>query len=647
MGAMRIGAYEVAETLGKGGAGTVFRARAPDGREVAVKLLNRTDAESLARFERERRLLAALSAAEGFVPLLDAGTADAGVFLVMPCLRGGTLRDWLARGPLGVETTLALGSALARAIARAHALGIVHRDLKPENILFATKPGVGGAEPLVADLGLAKHFREDAPGASQSVQLSRAGELRGTAGYMAPEQMRSSQDVGTEADVFALGAILHECLAGEPAFVGDNLLLLFAKVEQGERRPLRSACPGAPRALVETIDRALATDPAKRFRDASELARALDGTSARPRPLARLIAVAVIVLAAALALTARRPETTASPGEVTPGPVTKPETTPVTTAAAALPAWFRQLPAGARPDPLPPGIAPTETPREYRNARDGTILVFVPGGPFLMGTADARLPDALPIHEVVLSPFFIAKLELTNERFAAFVAATGYATEAETGAAAFVVGPQAAGWSKLRGATWLTPDGPKSTTAPDHPVRQVSWDDAAAYAAWAGLALPTEAQWEKAALWDPEARRSRRYTWGDEPPSASSRKVANLADETAHRKWPRITPYYEGYDDGYERTAPAESFPEGVSPCGALNLIGNVAEWCRDGYDPVFYAASPARDPVRGAEGLTRHVWRGGNYVKVYPGAGYFRGFREFHTSSDTVGFRCALTLAP
>ncbi|HZU97087.1 MAG TPA: protein kinase, partial [Planctomycetota bacterium] len=154
---MKIGGYEVGGVLGRGGMGTVYRARGADGREVALKVLTRTNAERAARFERERRLLGELTLEDGFVPLLDGGDAPEGAFLVMPLVAGGTLRDRLERGPLGLEKTLELGRAVARALARAHARGIVHRDLKPENILYTAE-----GKPLVADLGLGKHFDKDA-----------------------------------------------------------------------------------------------------------------------------------------------------------------------------------------------------------------------------------------------------------------------------------------------------------------------------------------------------------------------------------------------------------------------------------------------------------------------------------------------------
>jgi serine/threonine-protein kinase len=147
---VRVGAYEVLSELGRGGMGAVYRASAPDGNIVALKVLLALDTEKLARFERERRLLSIFTAQDGFVPLLDAGVCEAGPYVVMPLLEGGTLRARLQKGALGIEETIELARALARAVGRAHARGVVHRDLKPENILF-TKEG----RPLVADLGLA------------------------------------------------------------------------------------------------------------------------------------------------------------------------------------------------------------------------------------------------------------------------------------------------------------------------------------------------------------------------------------------------------------------------------------------------------------------------------------------------------------
>ncbi len=296
--ARRIGPYEVVAEVGRGGMGTVFRARSPGGagEHVALKVLRQQTPEARARFEREVRLLGALGEAEGFVPLLATGEDASGPWLTMPFVSGGTLRARLESGLLAVSETIALGRALARAVAHAHARGIVHRDLKPENILFTAT-----GKPLVADLGLAKHFLDDAPG-GRSVSLSCSLEFRGSAAYCAPEQLVDAKNVGPAADVYALGAVLHECLSGRPPYEGQSFLDLVGRIQTGHRPSLRSLRRDAPAWLVATIERALRTEPAKRFADASELARALDlGASRRRgrRALLGLGALLVVTLAAA------------------------------------------------------------------------------------------------------------------------------------------------------------------------------------------------------------------------------------------------------------------------------------------------------------------------------------------------------------
>ncbi|MBI3723677.1 protein kinase, partial [bacterium] len=292
---MNLGRYDVLSEIGRGGGGVVYRARSPEGRELAIKVLKRSDSgEALARFDRERRVLAELGESQGFVELLDAGQGPGGPFLVMPFVGGGTLRDRLRRGPLEIDRTIALGLSLARTIGRAHERGIVHRDLKPENVLFHAD-----GRPLVADMGLAKHF--DNPSAGRSVSLSQEGQLRGTIGYIAPEQMNEAKSAGAPADVFSLGAILYECLAGRAAFEGESLLEVFGRVERGLVEPIDRARPGTPSWLAAIVRRCLAADPGQRFADGLALARALAEGSRprRGRSLVALGALALLLVAAA------------------------------------------------------------------------------------------------------------------------------------------------------------------------------------------------------------------------------------------------------------------------------------------------------------------------------------------------------------
>ncbi|MEZ0230969.1 MAG: protein kinase [Planctomycetota bacterium] len=324
---MKIGAYEILDQLGRGGMGVVHRARSPRGEDVAIKILSKRDPDTLARFERERRLLGQFTAREGFVPLLDAGVSPEGFFyLVMPLVPGGTLRSRLAKGRLALDETLALGRALAEALGRAHERGIVHRDLKPENVLFTAE-----GRPLVVDLGLAKHFRTDTPGASQSAQISALGTLRGTAGYMPPEQMSDARSAGPAADVFALGAILYECLTGDRAFAGESVLEVISKASEGRFDPIRSARPEVPVWFAAVVEKCLAPHLEERYADAGVLRRALERPHRTSRPLVVAVGAlgvgALAVVALALSRGTPRPSTV-PPASPTPSPIPTPVVAP-------------------------------------------------------------------------------------------------------------------------------------------------------------------------------------------------------------------------------------------------------------------------------------------------------------------------------
>ena len=272
---MRIGPYEVLGEVGRGGMGVVYRARSADGRDVALKVVVGTDQASA--FEREVRLLGSFSQADGFVPLIDAGSDRGRRFVVMPFQEGGTLRARFRKGPLGVGEAVAMVSRLAEAMGRAHDRGVVHRDLKPENVLFDAR-----REPLVADLGLAKHFRRDVLGASASRSISAADSVMGTVGYMAPEQV-DARPARPQADVFALGAMLYEALTGKRPFDSRSCLTYVAALRETRPEPVRRLRPDAPPWLEAAVARALAIEEQARPVDGRALARLLAGEEAPPR----------------------------------------------------------------------------------------------------------------------------------------------------------------------------------------------------------------------------------------------------------------------------------------------------------------------------------------------------------------------------
>ena len=238
--------------------------------------------------------------------------------------------------------------------------------------------------------------------------------------------------------------------------------------------------------------------------------------------------------------------------------------------------------------------------------------VVVPAGPFTMGIDHPRATDEKPSRRVYLSTFSIDRYEVTNAGFAAFVAATGYRTAAEE-----------RGAEKADGISWRQPHGPDSAAAPSHPVVYVNWQDAQAYCAWRGQRLPTEAEWEKSA----RGSDGRLWPWG----VAFAASRANL--------W--------GVEDGYAGLAPVGSFPSGASAYGALDMAGNVWEWCADWYDAQYYATGPTKDPQGPAAGRFK-VLRGGSWINPGPTLRSINRFEVLPVErSSYIGFRCARSHAP
>jgi len=315
----RLAGFEVVGVLGEGGGGIVYKARDPGapGRFLAIKVIRpglRSE-EARGRFERERALATELGIDKGFVPLLASGKSEMGPYYVMPFLGGGDLRDRIKRGGLGVAETVELGVVLARALGRAHERGIVHRDLKPENIFFT-----GEGRPLVADLGLGKRL---GPAAASS--LTATNEVLGTPLYMAPEQAQGMKNAGPPVDVFALGAVLYECLSGTPPFVGETFLEIVGRAVRGDFTRLASARPDVPAPIARVIERCFEVDPAARPRDGHALANELEAArrGGGRRPYLAIMACLVALAGVAFFLRPRSLEPPTRRGEV-PAPFVGP-----------------------------------------------------------------------------------------------------------------------------------------------------------------------------------------------------------------------------------------------------------------------------------------------------------------------------------
>jgi formylglycine-generating enzyme required for sulfatase activity/Fe-S cluster biogenesis protein NfuA len=224
-----------------------------------------------------------------------------------------------------------------------------------------------------------------------------------------------------------------------------------------------------------------------------------------------------------------------------------------------------------------------------------------------------------PIHEVSLDAYWLDETPVTNAAFSAFVDTTGYRTEAERAGAAW--GYQAGRYGSLEGLSWRTFAPPDRS---DHPVVLVSWDDAAAYAAWAGKNLPTEAQWERAARAGVEQQA---YPWGEELVDGSQCNFAGEAHETP-------------------ATTPVRRFPP--NPSGLYDMVGNVWQWCADWYGTNTYTESARANPTGPAAG-THRVRRGGawNVLQPFRLRTANRGALEPRRAAPNVGFRCARAAQP
>lgn len=278
-----------------------------------------------------------------------------------------------------------------------------------------------------------------------------------------------------------------------------------------------------------------------------------------------------------------------------------------------------------------------------------TARVLLPGGEFVMGHDG---PDGYPsdgegpAHVVRLAPFRLDGTTVSNARFAAFVRATGHRTVAETTGWSFVFAgllpddfPPTRGvaaapwWRQVEGADWAHPEGPASDVADRlvHPVVHVGWADAAAFAAWSGGRLPTEAEWEYAAR---GGLAGAHYPWGAEREPGGEHRM---------NVWQGEFPRRNTRADGYAGTAPVTAFPP--NGFGLSNMTGNVWEWCADWFSPRTYATAGREDPRGPALGAQR-VLRGGSYLCH---ASYCFRYRVDARSASTpdsttgnVGFRCA-----
>jgi formylglycine-generating enzyme required for sulfatase activity/tRNA A-37 threonylcarbamoyl transferase component Bud32 len=679
-----IGQYELIDQIGQGGMATVYKAHQSSlDRYVAIKVLKSDLAKTkgfAARFEREARTIARLRH-RNILTIFDYGHEENLLYLVMEYVGGGTLKERLG-WPQDMNYAVNIVSQVGNALSHAHKLGMIHRDVKPANILLAEEdwPLLSdfGLAKMVQDslqltlsgasVGTPQYM---SPEQAQSFPVDQRSDVY-SLGVVLYEAVTGQPPFGLDSPMAVIlrhisdpvppphnfrsdlpkeiERVILKALAKDPGhryqrmedFVTDLHEAADLNIPYRGGAPIESkepslnfesiSVPSTPsrsprkqkstwvKSVVRTLVLLAFILTLLLFRD-SLIPLAFTVTEAVANMSTDLLAMVVTPSAAAFSPLTTPPPPTATASEsmvITPSPTATTPTATVPTPTATVPT------PSATPSPSPMPTATPTTPLlptiEIQIwPADVAEMVFVPAGEFTMGDNELG-DDERPVHPVYLDDFWIDRHEVTNERFARFVAETDYQTDAEKAGWGWVRIDSE--WEQVSGADWRHPHGPDSSNEDkmNHPVVLVSWHDADAYCRWAGKQLPTEAQWEKAAR-GPDLDTKHNYAWGDKfDPFKANTKETGLND-----------------------TTPVGTFsPQGDSPYGAADITGNVWEWVADWYGSDYYKQSPSNNPTGPSTG-TYKVLRGGSWLfdEVYARTAFRYNVRPDYTY-DFTGFRCS-----
>ena len=631
-GAMReLGKYELLEEIGRGGFAVVYKARDIElDRVIALKVLKpywTDEPDFVTRFRREARAVARLRH-PNIVTVYETGEAEGQLYIAMEYLPGRTLRQFLeAEGMLSLERALPILEQVADALDYAHAQGVVHRDVKPSNVVVEQTER--GMRATLMDFGLVKAMAE-------SAVLTSQGTLLGSPEYMAPEQADPNRaaEIGPATDRYALGIVAYQMLTGRVPFPGNTSATLNAHLNLEPPEP-QAICQDLSPEVAATLLKMLAKPPGDRFASARAfVARLREAELSESRIHEREMRLAPLY--EQLQAAAAREEWTevlALGGQIRaldPGYRDVPHLMarasehlrrrrrPSLPARAwrvgvaglflvllvafgvALAPRLLEVMSTVQPSALSAGDA-------WTRPADGMVMVYVPGGEFEMGSTEGE-DEEQPVHTVALDGFWIDRTEVTNAQYRGCV---------DAGDCEPPIDRKSYTHDEYYG----------NSTYDDYPVITVSWLQARTYCEWAGARLPTEAEWEYAA----RGPRGLVYPWGDKFDGTR----LNYCDANCEFEWADET-----VDDGYADTAPVGTYPSGSSWCGALDMAGNVWEWCSSLYKTYPYDPGDGRE---NPESQGDRVLRGGSWDDIQSGAPCaYRLSRRPDYWYVTVGFRCA-----
>jgi len=606
----QLGDYKITRSLGKGGFGSVWQATSSDGNLVALKVLNPQVLENekvVRKFFHEAMILAKLDH-PNICKLLEFFPDGNNYCIVMEYVKGTELKKLLQQQKiLPFDLAFKIAKQTLEGFQYANNSGILHRDIKPANIMV-DKHG----NSKIMDFGIAKM----STAASHDTAASMLSIF-----YVPPERLDKSREIDARSDIYSLGLVFYEMFAGRRPFAAtETAQIMFCHLNEIPEPPSKYAA-NLPPEVSHAILKALEKDPDDRFPDFKEFNNALGAPEGEidddtytvdldkgtilvgvdTFPVVDKTKKPLALIASVLAILA-----------ILGGGVYYFLTKGSAPSSVKTPTTIKQLPIDQ--PPIPGAVKNAKGFWEIKHPVDASAMVLIPSGEFTMGSD--KYAAEKPVQQIYLDNYYIDKYLVTNRQFQKFVEETGYETDAEKEGAGMVrIGRR---WKKVPGTNWKMPDGFATIEGKEnHPVSQVSYNDALAYCQWAKKDLPTEAQWERAARgpsgWE--------YPWDKDPNDT----LAN-------------------FDNIVGTTTPVDQYDKGQSYYGLHDMAGNVYQWAKDWYD------TGQRETVNptGPESGTEHIIKGGSFTEGMESLRSANRDRyEPNYSSFLFGFRCACESIP